>query len=253
MALATAPSIIRIDMQDALRLPGGVETPPATPMVIFVKAPASWVEKGAITAKGKEAVLARLYGGPDWVNGNSDGSTYVVKAFSSKVTDTKELPASSRGQYWYEVDVAGALTKRGAGFTEPEPVAGPKSLVDSAIPGSVFKIGPALSDAKAALAFLEKHDGLVKLPATLKRGALGFETRGVKAVALTFHAEDSKLGLGLADRARSACADQKTCLLWLFGHWVKGAKEHTFDVTKVETMSGAMASMPEMTGFIWVP
>lgn len=251
MSLAASPSIIRVDMQDALRLAGGFETPPGTPLVILVKVPGAWVEKGALGSKGKDALLARLYGGPDWQKGNVDGSTYVVKSFQSKVIDAKALPPGGPAVFWYEVDAKGALQKRGPAFGDPSPPPEPKSLIDSALPGSVFGRGPALADAKAALAFLEKHDGLVKLPTTLKRGDVGFTTRGATAGALTFHADDTKLGVSLDDRARQACGDQKTCTLWLFGHWAKGAKEHAFSVTKVESMSG-MELTPEFAGFIWV-
>jgi hypothetical protein len=40
-------------------------------------------------------------------------------------------------------------------------------------------------------------------------------------------------------------------LPWLFGRWVKGAKEKVFSLTKTQTMSGA-ESTPEFAGFIWV-
>lgn len=251
MSLAASPTIVRVDMQDALRLPNGFETPPGSALIILVKAPATWVEKGALGKKAKEAVLARLYGGPEWMNGNVDGSTYVVKSFQSKVIDAKALPPGGPTVFWYEVDAKGALQKRGPAFADPTPPPEPKSLVDSAIPGSVFGRGPALADGKAALAFLEKHDGLVKVPTTLKRGDTGFATNAATAGALTFRADDTKLGVSLADRARQACADEKTCTLWLFGHWVKGAKEHTFSVTKVDSMSG-LELTPEFAGYLWV-
>lgn len=252
MSLAASPTIVRVDMQDALRLPSGFETPPGTPLIILVKAPGTWVEKGALGSKGKDALLARLYGGPDWMKGNVDGSTYVVKSFQSKVIDAKALPAGGPAVFWYEVDAKGALQKRGPAFAEPTPPPEPKSLIDSAIPGSVYEMGPKLSDAKAALAFLEKHDGMVKLPATLKRGDVGFATSGVSAGALSFRADDTKLGISLNDKARQACGDQKTCTLWLFGKWVKGSKEHVFSVTSVDTVSAREASMPERLGAIWV-
>jgi hypothetical protein len=250
MSLAASPTIVRVDMLDALRLPNGFVTPPGTPLVILIKAPKTWVEHDALSKAGKEALLARLYGGPAWMNGNEDGSTYVVKSFESKVIDARALPAGGPAVFWYEVDAKGALQKRGAAFTEPTPPPAPKSLIDSALPGTVFEKGPSLADAKAALAWLEKHDGLVKLPSTLRRGDVGFDTRGVTAGSLTFRADDTKLGVSLADRAHQACDDQKTCTLSLIGHWVKGSKEHVFSVTRVETISGAEASI--VTGHLWV-
>ncbi|MDP3231582.1 MAG: hypothetical protein Q8N26_02310 [Myxococcales bacterium] len=252
MFLAASPTIVRVDMQDALRLPSGFETPPGNPLIILIKAPPTWVAKNAITTTGKDAVLARLYGGPDWMKGNVDGSTYVVKSFQSKVIDAKALPAGAPSVFWYEVDAKGALQKRGPGFSDPTPPPEPKSLIDSAIPGSVYEMGPKLSDAKAALAFLAKHEGQVKLPTILKRGDVGFAKSGATAGALSFRADDTKLGISLDDQARQACGEQKTCTLWLFGHWAKGSKEHVFSVTSVETVSAREASMPERLGAIWV-
>jgi hypothetical protein len=251
MSLAAVPTTLRVELQDALRLPNGFETPPGTPLVILIKAPAAWAERGALGSTGKEALLAKLYGGPEWMKGNVDGSTYVVKSFQSKVIDAKALPPGGPSVFWYEVDAGGALQKRGPAFADPTPPPGPKSLIDSAISSSVFGRGPSLADAKAALAFLEAHDGLVKLPTTLRRGEVGFVSRGATSGALTFHADDTKLGVSLADRARQACGDQQTCTLWLFGHWVKGAKEKIFALTKTQPMSGA-ESTPEFAGFIWV-
>ncbi|MDP3231580.1 MAG: hypothetical protein Q8N26_02300 [Myxococcales bacterium] len=58
MFLAASPTIVRVDMQDALRLPSGFETPPGSPLIILIKAPSTWVAKNALTTIVKDAVLA---------------------------------------------------------------------------------------------------------------------------------------------------------------------------------------------------
>ncbi len=242
LVLTNTP-IIRIDMRDALRFPSGTETPPGDPLVIYVKAPASWVSKGAITEAGKKAVLARLYGGPNWMNGNSDGSTYVVKELSSKVLKSVDEATDGKGTFWYEVKPDGSLDKRGPGFGEPAAMKQPTSLIDQAEKGSVFKIGPKTSDPKL-LEWLGKQTGLVKLPVTLKRGQVGFTGRGATVGKHEIHVSDTALGISLADRARQHCGDAATCELLLIGKW----KGNELFVTKVEGKD-----LPgELAGHAWV-
>ncbi|MBK7859434.1 MAG: hypothetical protein IPJ65_12585 [Archangiaceae bacterium] len=231
LMLTAAPTtvLIRVDLQDALRLPSGTETPPADPLALFIKAPATWVKAGGITDAGKAAVLAKLYGGASWMNGNSDGSTYVVKSFKSKVVTEAEVPADGKGIFWYEVKGDGALDKRGPGFKAPLAPKEPGSLVDHAEPGSVFKQGPKLGDAKAATAWLAKQTVPVKLPVTVKRGQVGFSSHGATCGALTLELDDTALGVALADRAEQACPKAATCELWLIGTFKAG----TLSVTKV--------------------
>ena len=129
MTLSAAPVVIQIDLQDALRFPSGVESPPANPLQIFVKAPASWLTAKGISEAGKKEVLARLYGDPNWMNGNSDGSTYVVKSFASKVIAA--APENPKA-YWYEVNASGVIEKKGPSFGEPIAPKAPTSLIDQA-------------------------------------------------------------------------------------------------------------------------
>lgn len=229
LSMAASPVLIQIDLQDALRFPSGVESPPAAPLQIFVKAPASWVKANAITDAGKKEVLAHLYGGPNWMNGNSDGSTYVVKSFASKVIAT--VPEAPRA-FWYEVSASGALEKRGPAFGAPVPPKAPKSLIDEAQKGSVFKAGPHVGDGKELLAWLGAQTGLIKLPVVLTRGPMGFSNRAAKVGSTAIVIDDAALGISLADRAAQLCTSD-VCEVWLVGRW-KGGKELVFQVTKVD-------------------
>lgn len=251
MTVTAAPTLVRVDMSDALRPPNGFESPGSKPLVIFVKAPAAWVSKGALTDAARRTLLARLYGGPSWEQGNEDGSTYVVKSFASKVLSAAEPLADTPGAYWYEVKADGTLEKKGPQFDEPVAPKKPVSLIDSAIPGSVFKQGVSLSDARAAEAWLGKQAGLVKLPVTVQRGQVGFAGRGAKAGALQFRCEDAKLGVSLADRAREQCGAAQTCELWLIGHWGKDAEGFVLDVTQVGGSIGGTERELGMNGHAW--
>lgn len=251
LTVAASPVVVRVDLTDALRLPSGFEAPSPKPLVIFVRAPAAWVHDGVLTESSKKALLAQLYGGPGWENGNADGSTYVVKRFTSRVLGPKEPLESIPGAFWYEVRPDGTLEKKGPLFGAPASPPKPRSLIDEAIPGSVFKQGVSLKDEKTALAGLAAHQGEVKLPVTLARGQVGFTGHGAKAGALVFRCDDSKLGVSLADRARERCGDASTCELWLIGHWKKTAEGFVLEVTKVD---GAVSGAERGLGaYAWYP
>lgn len=230
--LSAAPVIVRVDMQDALRFPSGAETPPDSPLVLFVRAPPTWVANGALTDVARKALLARLYGSADWEKGNSDGSTYVVKSFASRLLKAGERPAGGKGVFWYEVLANGALEKRGVDFGPPAPMKAPVSLVDEA--ETVFKAGPRLTDRKALEAWAATEKRTVRVLAVLSKGALGFSRRGhVGALEVDF--EDTKLGIALPDRAAQFCKGAGRCELWLLGTWAGTAEaHHRFSVSKVE-------------------
>ncbi|MCA2978848.1 MAG: hypothetical protein INH41_28725 [Myxococcaceae bacterium] len=250
MTLLANPVLIRVDLQDVLQLPSGVEASPPRSLVIVLRAPPSWVEHGALTARAREFVLERLSGARSSA-GAADGSRLVVKRLSSRVITEAQLPTDARDVSWYEVDPKGGLARRGPRFVEETVPPASKSPVDASLQGAGFKQGPALSAAPTALAFLSRHDGLVKLAATLTRGALGFDARGVGAGARSFRVDDTTRGVSLRDRARLACGEGTACTLWRFGRWTQGA-EPTFDVVRVEAMSVARASRPELVGYLWV-
>ena len=234
IVLSAAPEdvLVRVDMLDALKLPSGFVTPPADAIIIYVKAPPTMVQAGALNEAGKKAVLGKLYGGPSWVNGNEDGSAYVVKEFRSKVLQSPAEAKNGKRTWWYVLKSDGSVDSRGPDFTDPQAPKKPTSLIDHAEKGTVFKTGPKLSDPKLR-EWLDKQTGLVKLPVTLERGQVGFTSRGAKCGAVVFRCDDTKLGVSLADRARQACADAATCQLWLLGNWKPG-KEPVLSISKVE-------------------
>jgi hypothetical protein len=230
--LVAPPVLVRVDVDDMVKLPGGASTP-LEPLVLLVKAPASWVEKGTLTEGARKALLVALYGRSDWA------STFEVKSLRVAVVDAQGLPAPAPGQRWFEVDGADAVVRRSGDFDEVLTGPGMKRLSDAA-DGTRFRRGPSVSDAKAVRAALESHGGLVKVPATLRKGPLGFETRGVQLGAVTFRADDTRLGVPVGERARGMCGEAASCTLWLVGRWVKGA-EPTLEVTRVGSVVDANA------------
>lgn len=230
--LSAAPVIVRVDMQDALRFPSGMETPPASPLVLYVRAPPAWLANGVLTDVARRALLARLYGGVDWEKGNSDGSTYVVKAFTSRLLKSGERPKPGKDVFWYEVLSNGALEKRGDDFGPPAPMKAPVSLIDQA--ESVFKAGPRLNDRKALEAWAASEKRTVRVLAVLSKGDLGYSRHG-RVGALEVDFDDTKLGIALPDRAAQACRDPARCELWLLGTWAGTVEgRHRFSVSKVD-------------------
>ena len=101
-------------------------------------------------------------------------------------------------------------------------------------PGSgskaTFVRGVALTPKAPFLAWLEsqKLEGeprLVRLPLVLPRDGASFDISkariGAAADALVVYANDASLGVGLADRAQSACEDTAvtTCAFLAEGYW----------------------------------
>lgn len=106
-----------------------------------------------------------------------------------------------------------------------------------------FNRGPQVTPAAQLIAWLDsqKRAGeprLVRLPLVLAKKGPKFSTVGARiggaADAVTIYADDSKLGIGLADRARSQCKDSPTCAMWCEGFW-RGEQdgEYTFEVIAV--------------------
>ena len=129
-----------------------------------------------------------------------------------------------------------------------------KKTVDAA--GGTFVRGPEVTPTEPLLSWLGAQvragkPALVRLPIVLARGPLGFSKVGARvgggAEALVVYPEDSKLGIGLADRARTVCKDAATCALWLEGYWLgEQDGDLTFDVIRVgdpisaEALAGAL-------------
>jgi hypothetical protein len=116
----TGPTpVARIELLDGLQFDSGDATPVGKPVLIFLQAPPSWFAEGTVTARAKAALLARLYG-EDWLQGNGDGSRYVVQTFDARLLAPGEsepaLHTPSARTWWYVVDAQGALEQRGPGF-----------------------------------------------------------------------------------------------------------------------------------------
>lgn len=125
------------------------------------------------------------------------------------------------------------------------------SMLTPAAPAT-FVRGAPLTPAAELLRWLEvQGERLVRIPVLLARGAVGWSTAeariGSADDALTIFLDDTRLGIGLADRARHACGTAATCALWLAGRWA-GERNgcSTFEVFEVGPMISA-AALPAVT------
>jgi len=127
--------------------------------------------------------------------------------------------------------------------------------------GAVFVQGPALVPKDKLVEWLDaqKLDGkprLVRLPIVLPKGQLGYDISkariGGAADALEIYANDSALGVGLADRAADQCDDAPTCAFRVEGYWRgKQLAGLQFDVNKAERLPPdqlASATFAEVEG-----
>lgn len=110
--------------------------------------------------------------------------------------------------------------------------------------GGSFVRGPELTPADKLVAWLDeqKRGGepkLVRLPISLAKRGPKFSTVGARvggaADALPVFLDDSALGIGIADRARTQCKDAPTCAMWVEGYWrgKDDAGGYTFQVMTV--------------------
>lgn len=132
-------------------------------------------------------------------------------------------------------------------------------------PGSgsaaTFVKGSSLSPSKELAKWMtdQKLNGqpkLLRLPIVLTKGPRGFDISqakiGAGSDALVVYANDASLGVGLADRARSACkGGETTCAFWVEGYWneksLAGGPE--LDVKKAEPLADpATATHAEVEG-----
>ncbi len=124
---------------------------------------------------------------------------------------------------------------------------------------AAFVRGPSTSPGAALITWLDQQvvNGearLVRLPIVLGKDGPGFSLRGARigtgGDAVAVYANDSALGVGLADRARTKCKDQPTCAFTCEGYWRgKQGGDYTFDVTKAEPVDGgAVPSYAEVEG-----
>lgn len=100
-------------------------------------------------------------------------------------------------------------------------------------PSRKFVRGPAVQPKTEFIAWLEGHilsasRRQIRVPLVLKQGQVGFSLRGARigsaADAIEVYANDSALGIGLANRAVTHCKGRKTCAFWVEGRlaWEEG-------------------------------
>ena len=105
--------------------------------------------------------------------------------------------------------------------------------------GGAFVRGTSVTPTDQLIAWFDqqKRNGeprLTRVPLVLKKGQVGFSTRGARIGSLEVYANDAALGMGLADRARSKCKGADQCAFWVEGYWRGKAEDsYQFDVTKV--------------------
>lgn len=95
-------------------------------------------------------------------------------------------------------------------------------------PKRSFVPGPALADRASLLAWLKSNPGSVlRLPVVIHRAPLGgydvafigTEAGPSAEDAIVLDLDDSTLGIGLSDRLRFQCAEEKICVVWIEGSW----------------------------------
>lgn len=131
------------------------------------------------------------------------------------------------------------LSGRGAGMAD-EPPSGcdvkPQARMKSKTsdqPRRKFVRGPAVQPKTEFIAWLEGHilnagRRHIRVPLVLKQGQVGFSLQGARigsaADAIEVYADDSALGIGLANHALTQCKGRKTCAFWVEGRlaWEEG-------------------------------
>lgn len=81
--------------------------------------------------------------------------------------------------------------------------------------------GPSLEPADALKAWLnDGGDSVVRVPLTVTKTPPSFAEARIGTLSVDI--DDSALGISLAERIRMACAEQKTCTVWVEGRWRDG-------------------------------
>lgn len=120
-----------------------------------------------------------------------------------------------------------------------------------------FVKGPSLEPSDQLVAWMDgqkrgKESRLLRLVIVLPKGQMGFDISKAKIGSLEVYANDSALGIGLADRAEQKCADAATCAFQVEGYWRgKQMGGLQFDVMKAEYLPAdrvAAASYAEVEG-----
>lgn len=99
---------------------------------------------------------------------------------------------------------------------------------DAERPQATFVRGAALTPKDKLVTWLDAQKRgteprLLKLPLVLAKRGIGFDISkarlGGAADAVEVFADDTALGVGLADRAASECAGKPTCAFWVEAYW----------------------------------
>jgi hypothetical protein len=102
-----------------------------------------------------------------------------------------------------------------------------------------FVKGPSLSSSDLVTWMDSQKRGkearLLRLVIVLPKGNMGFDISKAKIGSVEVYANDSALGIGLANRAEQKCADAATCAFQVEGYWRgKQMGGLQFDVMKAE-------------------
>ncbi|MGV3624593.1 MAG: hypothetical protein ACO1OB_27485 [Archangium sp.] len=82
--------------------------------------------------------------------------------------------------------------------------------------------GPPVEPVDALKAWLEASgDRVVRVPLTVTKTPPSDVDARIGSMPV--EVDDSALGISLAERVRMACAEEKTCTVWVEGRWRGGA------------------------------
>lgn len=97
-----------IALKDGLLLPSGFVAPSPYTCTLFCRVPSDWLEDRNLKAPYLEKIYEKMYG-PTWRQGNSDGSSYVVRESRSDVVAPEMVNATNwsgaentgENHYWF--------------------------------------------------------------------------------------------------------------------------------------------------------
>lgn len=100
--------VVRINLRDGLAFPDGFLAPAPYACVLFCRVPPEWLDGEELRSENLEAIYETMYG-PQWREGNEDGSQYVVRSLQTHVLTTDEEDSApwrdvsndNECQYWF--------------------------------------------------------------------------------------------------------------------------------------------------------
>ena len=104
--------------------------------------------------------------------------------------------------------------------------------------GGTFDNRQPIADGDKLIAWFEAQgEKVVRVPVLLSQGQVGYGNANAKLGALTVRLDDSRLGMGIAMKAR-ACAGKPRCAMWLDGIWrgKDDAGDYTFEVSRIASV-----------------